>query len=254
MTSPHPSRPIPDDPAGWRHGARLGIRILATAAIVGATIGLPGLTGSTPALAVEAACGNGVAVVVDFTDLTVDGQSGTVEVGCADGDPENGRAALVAAGFTTTDSQPGFLCAISSRPDPCPETFDGSFWAYWHSTPDGEWTSYQVGADASDPAPGEIEGWRYNDGTTPPGIAPADVAAAAPTGSAPNGTGDEGSDQAGTGHEDTGQEGTGQSSDEAQAAQGLVLTVTAIGFLAIIVALTVVFAVRARRRAPGTSD
>lgn len=229
-----------------RHGGftRAGIRMLATAALAIGAVGMAVLAGGTPALAADASCSDGVTVVVDFTDVTVDGQAGTVEVACADGDPENGRAALVAAGFTVTDSQPGFLCAIDSRPDPCPETFDGSFWSYWHATPDGEWTSYQVGADSSDPIPGRIEGWRYNDGTTPPGIAPGDVADAVAT-----------STPATDPQEAPGDEpGTEPPGEQVQAAQGAALTATAIGFLVVIVALVVVFAVRARRRGPGASD
>ena len=44
---------------------------------------------------------------------------------------------------------------------------------YWHATADGEWVSYQVGADASHPASGTFEGWRYNDGSTGPSVTPA---------------------------------------------------------------------------------
>lgn len=42
-------------------------------------------------------CGTteGVTVVVDFTDL-----GGSIEVGCAEGDPASGREALESAGFT----------------------------------------------------------------------------------------------------------------------------------------------------------
>lgn len=137
------------------------------------------MTGTAPAQAASPAgpCTGqeGVTVVVDFTDV-----GGDVVVGCSPADPANGREALEAAGFTITESQPGFFCAIDGRPDPCPETFDGSFWSYWHSTPDGEWTSYLVGADASDPVPGELEGWRYNDGSAGPGLAPAAVAEPVP--------------------------------------------------------------------------
>lgn len=243
MMSFNTLRVIPGIPAGLRPGAHLRIRNLTAVAILGAALGLSTPAGAAPVAATEAACGDGVAVVVDFTDFTVDGQAGTVEVGCADGDPETGRAALVAAGFTVTDSQPGFLCAIDANPDPCPETFDGSFWSYWHSDPGGEWTSYQVGADSSDPVPGQIEGWRYNDGTTPPGISPADVAAAVTAG-ADQGSSDQGSSD--LGGSDLG--------DRAQTAQGLALTVTALGFLALVVTLAVIFAVRARRRGPGGSD
>ncbi len=244
MTSYNPPPTLPDRPSPLRSVARRAIRILATVAIVGGTMGLCALTGGAPAAAAEADCSDGVAVVVDFTDLTVDGRAGTVEVGCADGDPENGRAALLAAGFTATDSQPGFLCAIDSQPDPCPETFDGSFWSYWHSDPSGEWTSYQVGADSSDPAPGQIEGWRYNDGTTPPALSPADVAAAIAASTAPTDAAQDGN----------GQDGGDQNGDQAQAAQGLVLTVAAIGFLALVVALVVIFAIHTRRRRPGGRD
>lgn len=251
------ARVTPNESAVRRATVRLGIRILAIAAI-GGTFGVPGLIGGSPAVAAEAACGNGVAVVVDFTGFEIDGQAGTVEVRCADGDPENGRAALAAAGFTLTDSQPGFLCAIDANPDPCPATFDGSFWSYWHSTRDGEWTSYQVGADSSNPVPGEIEGWRYNDGTTAPGIAPADVAGAldaardgAGSGTATNGSATP-SDQAQT---NAGRTSTDQArAAQAQAAQNLALTATAIGFLALIIILVTIFVVRARRRGPGTSD
>lgn len=153
---------------------------LAGGLLIGALLLGVSLLVTTPAVAVPAAAAaasgetctaaGGVTVVVDFTDL-----GGGIEVGCASGSPGSGRAALEAAGFHAADSQPGLLCAIDSLPDPCPTTFQGSFWSYWHSAPDGEWTSYQVGADASHPAPGELEGWRYNDGTVGPGIAPADV-------------------------------------------------------------------------------
>jgi len=113
-------------------------------------------------------CGpaEGVTVVLDFTDL-----GGRIEVGCAEGDPTSGREALESAGFTPTDSSPGMICAINSQPDPCPEEFTGSFWSYWHGE-DGQWTTYEVGADEADPAPGDVEGWRYSDGSAGPGLAP----------------------------------------------------------------------------------
>jgi hypothetical protein len=137
------------------------------------------MAGPAPALAASptGACTDqeGVTVVVDSTDV-----GGDIVVGCAPTDPASGRDALEAAGFTVTESQPGFFCAIDERPDPCPATFDGSFWSYWHSTEDGEWTSYLVGADSSDPLPGELEGWRYNDGSAGPGLTPGEVAESVP--------------------------------------------------------------------------
>ncbi|HRQ00934.1 MAG TPA: hypothetical protein PK781_10840, partial [Terrimesophilobacter sp.] len=145
------------------------IRMLAAITLLTAgTLAAPPAAFAAEPAPVE--CEDGVAVVVDFTDL-----GGDVELGCAPGTPANGRAALLAAGFTATDGSPGFICAIDEQPDPCPEVFDGSFWAYWYATPGGEWRSYTVGADTSEPQPGSVEGWRYNDGETPPGVDTAAV-------------------------------------------------------------------------------
>ncbi|PFG39882.1 hypothetical protein ATJ97_2402 [Georgenia soli] len=116
---------------------------------------------------------DGVTVVVDLSDLGED-----VRVGCATGDPASGREALEKAGFTTTDSVPGMICAIDNLPDPCPEEFDGRYWAYFSAESDGAWTAQTEGADTADPAPGAFEGWRYNDGSTGPGVEPAELVAA----------------------------------------------------------------------------
>ena len=191
-------------------------------------------TASTASTA-SGACadGNGVTVVVDFTDL-----GGNIEAGCALKDPATGRAALLAAGFVAADSQPGLLCAIDSKPDPCPTTFQGSFWSYWHSTSGGEWTSYQVGADTSNPASGELEGWRYNDGATGPGIMPSAVAdTLRPT-------------QAAT---------TAAPAAPAAAAPGAgaadsVFLFASLGFAAVVVILVILFLVRARRRRASGSE
>lgn len=117
---------------------------------------------------------SGVSVVVDLTDV-----GGKVLVGCAPGDPATGRQALVDAGFRTADAASGMICAINSAPDPCPATFEGSYWSYWSAQPGAEWTAYAVGADSSDPAPGGFEGWRYNDGTSGPSVLPAALEIAA---------------------------------------------------------------------------
>lgn len=128
------------------------------------------------------ATGSGVSVVVDLTDL-----GGKVLVGCAPGDPATGRQALTDAGFGVTDAPSGMICAIDSAPDPCPTTFKGLYWSYWSAQPGTGWTAYAVGADSSNPAPGGFEGWRYNDGSTGPGVLAADLqgatgATAQPTG------------------------------------------------------------------------
>src|SRR5699024_7745112 len=89
------------------------------------------------------------------------------------------REALESAGFTPEDSQPGMICAIDSSPDPCPEEFDGNFWSYWNAEQDGEWETYEVGADDAEPAPGSFEGRRYFDGSEGPQATPAEIAAGA---------------------------------------------------------------------------
>lgn len=142
-----------------------------TTAVSASATGLPGEVPATGACADA----TGVTVVVDLTEV-----GGDVVAGCAAGDPATGRQALVDAGFTVADSTPGMICAINSAPDPCPETFDGSYWSYWSAEPGADWTAYPIGADASDPAPGAFEGWRYNDGSTGPGILPSALEATAP--------------------------------------------------------------------------
>lgn len=151
--------------------ARTHIRILTqlglTLATIGLLVSLP--LSATAAPAAEPAAGpcsvgGGVTVVVDFSDV-----GGSVTTECAEGEPTTGRDALVAAGFIAEDSAPGMICTINATPDPCPETFDGSYWSYWHALPGEAWTGYLVGADTSVPLTGEVEGWRYNDGSVGPG-------------------------------------------------------------------------------------
>ncbi len=213
-----------------------GLRMLAAVALIAGSAAFAGTAESTPAFAADGVC-TGVTVVVDLTDI-----GGQLEVHCAAGDQATGRDALRAAGFITTDAEGGFICAINAMPDPCPATFDGKFWSYWNAMPDGAWTSYQVGADSSAPAPGSIEGWRYNDGTVAPGIAPADVAAAlnlvtpratqAPDSAVP------GSDQSMTSTNDLNQ----------RADNSMLLTFVTVGFLVLIVVLILFFVIRNRRK------
>lgn len=228
------------------HITRIVLRMLAAVAIVGGSASASALIDSAPAFAQSWDCGTGVTVVVDFTDL-----GGTVQAGCAEGDQETGRAALISAGFTATDSQPGLLCAINSMPDPCPETFQGSYWSYWHGDATAGWVSYQVGADSSNPARGDFEGWRYNDGTTPPSVVPtpAGVSGVVPTQS-PDATATPdvapGDGESATSTDDPLQQLRGE--------QNLALSATAIGFGVLVAALVVVFVMRARRRGPGTGS
>jgi hypothetical protein len=155
-----------------------GRRAAATVALgAAALLGLASGAGAVPLTADDLSGGctdpAGVTVVVDLTDL-----GGQVEVGCAE-DAATGAEALVAAGFTDTRDASGLICAIESLPDPCPETFEGSFWSYWYATPDGDWQSYLEGPDTAVPDAGSLEGWRYSDGTSGPTVTPAVVTDAA---------------------------------------------------------------------------
>ena len=119
------------------------------------------------------ACVDGVTVVVDATEL-----GGGIEVGCAPY-PASGAEALTAAGFADTRDGAGLLCAIDALPDPCPAEFTGVYWSYWFAGESGDWEMYMEGPDTSAPAAGDVEGWRYGDGTAGPSLTPAELEAAA---------------------------------------------------------------------------
>ncbi|GAA4285648.1 hypothetical protein [Georgenia daeguensis] len=157
-------------------GSAAALAVLALVpALPAQATALPAQAGA-PADVSGTACADdaGVTVVVDLTDLGED-----IRVGCAEGDPATGREALESAGFTTADSVPGMICAVDGLPDPCPEEFDGNYWAYFSAEADGEWTARTEGADTADPAPGTFEGWRYNDGSAGPGVTTAELTATA---------------------------------------------------------------------------
>lgn len=121
---------------------------------------------------------DGVTVVVDLTAF----DGGQVRSGCALGDPRSGLEALRDAGFATVTrgSDLGeFVCAIDALPElACEEPFEGSYWGYFQGSADAGWRASPIGADARDPAPGDIEGWAYGPGT-PPGV-PAPTGACHP--------------------------------------------------------------------------
>lgn len=198
-----------------------------------------------PATAVPdgAACADdtGVTVVVDLTDL-----GGEVEVGCAEGTPATGAEALVDAGFTDTRDGAQMICAIEGLPDPCPTTFEGSWWSYWSAEPGGDWVAYEVGADQATPEPGAVEGWRYFDGSAGPTVTPADALATAAT--------DE------TATDETGADDTAaDASDDAAPAQGEPGSVTPLVLgvaLAVLLVAAVVGLTRRRRdpHGPGGQD
>ncbi|MBW3602331.1 MAG: cell wall-binding repeat-containing protein [Actinobacteria bacterium] len=110
---------------------------------------------------------SGVTVVVDLAFF----DGGEVVEGCALGDPASGLDALRQAGFDVITQRSDFgefVCAIQGRPElACDQPFEGQFWAYFSGRLDGAWEAYGVGADTSDPDPGDVEGWRYGEGEPP---------------------------------------------------------------------------------------
>lgn len=123
---------------------------------------------ATPAPASAGSC-DGVWVVVDARAA-----GGALQTRCAPGDPSSGLGALEQAGFSYTFAPriPGFVCTIDARPDPCNGAPADAYWSYWHAEAGGSWSYATTGAGSRDPAPGTVEGWRFGDGSTPPGTAP----------------------------------------------------------------------------------
>jgi hypothetical protein len=118
---------------------------------------------------------DGVLVVVDARGL-----GGAVTIGCAEGAPSTGLAALEATGHTYAflPTIPGLVCTIDGQPDPCNGLPDDAYWGYWHAPgPDGPWGYSTRGAGFRTPPVGSVEGWRFGDGSEPPDL-PSDLLAA----------------------------------------------------------------------------
>jgi hypothetical protein len=170
-----------------RTAATFSRQFAAALLAAGFAIPLAASSAAGDALLPPSPCPDGVTVVVDFTDV-----GGRLETGCAT-DPATGVEALQQAGFTDTRDPAGMICAIDARPDPCPETFAGSYWSYWYGGTDGTWQVWMEGADTAVPAAGGFEGWRYNDGSTGPSELPLDLRAP-PAGASAAVSGDDGTD------------------------------------------------------------
>ncbi len=171
-------------------------RLLALGAIVCGLAGLGGTAAMAAPAAPTAACNgqSGVTVVVDFGSL-----GGGTQVRCAPGDPSSGLAALTAAGFSYgfVQGQPGLVCVIDRKPDPCNGAPSDAYWAYHHGQAGGSWSYSNEGAGTYDPKPGSVEGWAFGanrkPSVAPPGstttttTAPPPTAAPKPTTSTPAG-------------------------------------------------------------------
>ena len=162
------------------------MRALAAAGLL-----LSGLVGGAIAPARAAAWSGGacptragLTVVVDFSAF----DAGVV-VRCVPGTPSSGLEALDDAGHSVAQvaTMPGFVCRIDMLPgeaeESCATTPPATaYWSYWTATRGGSWAYSPVGAAASRPGPGTVEGWAFTDGgrAEPPSVPPPALVAPTP--------------------------------------------------------------------------
>jgi hypothetical protein len=108
-----------------------------------------------------------VTVVVEY------GEAASISIGCAAGDPTTGLEALRSVGhrFSFLPRQPGFVCTIDNRPDPCNNAPADAYWSYWHARPGGSWSYGTSGAGTYAPPRGSVDGWSFGSGK-PPSLRP----------------------------------------------------------------------------------
>ncbi|TQL63247.1 hypothetical protein FB460_1049 [Propioniferax innocua] len=74
----------------------------------------------------------------------------------------NGEDALAATGVEIQHDDGGFICSIGGHPEPCPATFNGQYWHYYHGAEGQDWEMSMTGAAEHQIEPGTIEAWCYN--------------------------------------------------------------------------------------------
>ena len=121
-------------------------------------------------------------MVVDFGSL-----GGGVRVSCAPGDPASGLSALSAAGYgySFVPRQPGLVCQINAKPNPCNGAPTNAYWSYWHANRGGSWSYSTSGAGSYNPRAGTVEGWAFGAGARPGGRAAGTGRRAGPTAGPP---------------------------------------------------------------------
>lgn len=142
----------------------------------------------------------GVTVVVEY------GEPLGTSVGCAPGGTGTGLEALKNAGHRSTfvPRQPGFICTIDARPNPCNNGPANAYWSYWHAQPGGAWSYGSVGAGSYHPPSGSVEGWAFGSGKPPRSRPPvAGTSGNTTSGSAASGTGSTGGATAAEGRTST---------------------------------------------------
>jgi hypothetical protein len=160
-------------------------RIVAGAAAAAIAVAVPAFGARVSGASLSGCTSStGVVVIVDFSHW-----GGTVERGCAPGQPATGLDALHDAGFTTAGTAQygnAFVCRIDSHPSPseqgCASTPPANaYWAYYHARwTDSGWTYNALGATSTHPAPGSIEAWAFG-ARVLPGVSPAAAVATVTT-------------------------------------------------------------------------
>jgi hypothetical protein len=147
-------------PQGLRPG-RLVARLIAVCGLVLAT-GVAAVAVAEDSSAAACPSSSGVTVVVDIGSL------GGTSVGCASS-PGSGLDALKATGHSVTyvPRQPGLVCTIDRRPDPCNGAPTTAYWSYWRASAGGTWSYSTVGAAGTHPKGGTVEGWAFGAGKPP---------------------------------------------------------------------------------------
>jgi hypothetical protein len=159
-------------------------RSLAVSVAIAAT-GAGALSLAPTALAASCSDAGGVTVVVDY------GDPGGTSIRCAIGKPTTGLDALNSSGhgYTFVPRQPGFVCTIDAKPDPCNNAPADAYWSYWHAKPGGSWSYGTTGAGSYRPIAGSIDGWSFGSGKPPSSRPPvATRSRAAIAGTATRGT------------------------------------------------------------------
>jgi hypothetical protein len=140
----------------------------ALAAIVGFATIAAGATGAATLSTATPAAGSTVAVIV--IDYGSHVRTAQVDVGSG----ESGLAALQQVASVTTQGFAGpgaAVCAIDGVGNPagpsCLEGPNGEFWSYWHGR-GGSWSFSSVGAAGSTIRAGDVDGWRWQAGQSPP--------------------------------------------------------------------------------------
>ncbi|MFA9445989.1 hypothetical protein [Egicoccus sp. AB-alg6-2] len=156
-----------------------GARLHRSARLLAVVLALVAGTAAGVAPAAADEC-DGVWVVIDAQRLGAD-----VRTLCAPGSPANGLEALRLAGvsYAFVERQPGLVCTLNGRPDPCNGAPSDAYWSYWHAEAGGSWTYSTRGAGNRTPPRGSVEGWSFGAGEPPARKPPA---ASAPTAPAPS--------------------------------------------------------------------